>query len=169
MLSSTMSEALNAHLGREQYSAQLYLSMSAYAANSGMKGAANWFQIQFREEMLHFMKFYSYLVSHGTAVRLPEVPAPPFAFASLLDAFEQTLDHEQKVTRWINELADLALAERDHATSIFLQWFITEQVEEEENAREIIAKLRLIGDNGQGLLMLDKEFAARTFVQPAGE
>ena len=167
MISSKMTESLNTHLNLELYSAHLYLSMSSYAGFIGLKGAANWFMVQYQEEMVHFMKFYAYINSQGEHVRLGPMQTVPSEFASFLDLFEKTLVHEQTITRCINELTDLALVEKDHATRIFLQWFITEQVEEEENDREIIAKLKLIGDNGQGLLMLDNELAARVFVPPA--
>ena len=167
MISPKMTEALNTHLNLELYSAQLYLSMSSCAGYLGLKGAANWFMVQYQEEMAHFMKFYNYINSQGEHVRLGPHQAVPSEFASFVDLFEKTLAHEQTITRCINELTDLALEEKDHATRIFLQWFITEQVEEEENDREIIAKLKLIGDNGQGLLMLDNELATRVFVPPA--
>ena len=166
MIGKEMSEALNRHLNVELYSAQLYLSMSSHANCSGLKGAANWFMVQYQEEMVHFMKFYTYINSQGEHVRLGPLEAMPFEFASLLDLFEKTLAHEQGITRLINELMDLAIKERDHGTQIFLQWFVTEQIEEEENDREMISKLKLIGDNGQGLLMLDNELAARVFVPP---
>lgn len=166
MLNEKMTEALNKHLNTELYSAHLYLSMSSYAGVSGLKGAANWFMVQYQEEMVHFKKFYDFINSRGEQVKLGTIPAPPVEFGSLLDLFQQTLKHEQYITSCINELADLALAEKDHASNIFLQWFITEQVEEEENDRDIIAKLKLIGDNGQGLLMLDAELATRIFVPP---
>lgn len=166
MISTKISEALNTHLNLELYSAHLYLSMSSYAGFIGLKGTANWFMVQYQEEMVHFMKFYCYINSQGEHVRLGPHQAVPAEFSSFIDLFEKTLVHEQSITRCINELTDLALEEKDHATRIFLQWFITEQVEEEENDREIIAKLKLIGDNGQGLLMLDNELATRVFVPP---
>lgn len=166
MLSEKMTEALNKHLNTELYSAHLYLSMSSYAGVAGLKGAANWFMVQYQEEMVHFKKFYDFINSRGEQVKLGNIPAPPYEFGSLLDMFQQTLKHEQYITNCINELADLALSEKDHASNIFLQWFITEQVEEEENDRDIIAKLKLVGDNGQGLLMLDSELGSRVFVPP---
>ena len=166
MISKKMATALNKHLNMELYSAQLYLSMSSYANFIGLKGAANWFMVQYQEEMVHFMKFYGYINSQGEHVQLGPMQALPSEFASCLDLFEKTLAHERTITRCINDLIDLALKEKDHATQIFLQWFVTEQIEEEENDREIIAKLKLIGDNGQGLLMLDNELAARVFTPP---
>lgn len=166
MLDKKMYGALNKHMNIELYSAYLYLSMSSYANSMGLKGAANWFMVQYHEEMVHFMKFYNYLNSQGSCVSLSAMSAPPSQYKSLPDMFEQTLKHEQFITRCINDLTDLALKEKDHASYIFLQWFVTEQIEEEENDRDILGKLKLIGDNGHGLLMLDNELAARVFVPP---
>jgi len=167
MLSKKMYTALNKHLNTELYSAYLYLSMSSAAEVMGFKGTANWFMVQYQEEMVHFMKFYTYLNSQGEQVRIGQMAAPDSTFASLLQMFEMTLKHEQFITGCINELTDLAVKEKDHASQIFLQWFITEQIEEEENDRDLIGKLRLIGDNGYGLLMLDAELATRVFTPPA--
>lgn len=166
MLNKKMYAALNKHMNIELYSAYLYLSMASYANSIGLKGAANWFMVQYQEEMVHFMKFYNYINSQGAAICLSAMSAPPCQYKSLLDMFEQTLKHEQFITKCINDLTDLALKEKDHASHIFLQWFVTEQIEEEENDRDIIGKLKLIGDNGHGLLMLDAELAARVFVPP---
>lgn len=166
MLKQTVSKALNKQLNNEFYSAYLYLSMSSYAGSIGLKGSANWFMVQYQEEMVHAMKFYNYINSQGEHVQLAQIAAPPANYKGLLDLFEQTLKHEQFITASINDLIDVALKERDHATNIFLQWFVTEQIEEEENDRDIIGKLKLIGDNGQGLLMLDNELSTRVFVPP---
>jgi ferritin len=166
MLNANVATALNAHLNKELYSANLYLNMSSAAAAMGFRGAAIWFMVQYQEEMAHFMKFYTYINSQGEQAVVKDMVAPPASFATMLDMFEKTLQHEQSVTRWINELTELAVGEKDHATRIFLQWFITEQIEEEENDREIIAKLKLIGDNGYGLLMLDNELGTRVFTPP---
>lgn len=166
MLSKKLCDALNKQLNNELYSAYLYLSMSSYAGSIGLKGSANWFMVQYQEEMAHAMKFYNYINSRGEHVALAAIAAPPAEFSNLLDMFEQTLKHEEFITSSINELTDLALSEKDHATNIFLQWFVTEQIEEEENDRDIIGKLKLIGDNGQGILMLDNELATRVFVPP---
>ena len=166
MISKKTVTALNTHLNLELYSAQLYLSMSSYANFIGLKGTATWFMVQYQEEMVHFMKFYGYINSRGEHVELGPLQAPPSEFVSFLDLFEKTLVHEQTITGCINDLIDLAVQEKDHATQIFLHWFVTEQIEEEENDREIIAKLKLIGDNGQGLLMLDNELGTRVFTPP---
>jgi len=166
MLTKKLLAGLNKQLNNELYSAYLYLSMSSYAGSIGLKGSANWFFVQYQEEMVHAMKFFTFINSRGEHTELAAIAAPPTKFNSLLEMFEKTLVHEQFITASINELTDLALAEKDHATNIFLQWFITEQIEEEENDRDIIGKLKLIGNNGQGLLMLDSELAARVFVPP---
>jgi ferritin len=162
-----MAGSLNKHLNTELYSAYLYLSMSSGAGVLGLKGAANWFMVQYQEEMVHFMKFYAYLTSQGEQVCLGPFKTIPSKFKGLLDMFQQTLTHEQYITTCINDLMDQAAKEKDHATQIFLQWFVTEQIEEEENDREIIGKLNLVGDNGQGLLMIDNDLGARIFTPPA--
>ena len=169
MLNQKMVDALNGQMSNEFYSAYLYMSMSAASAAMGLKGAANWFMIQYQEEMVHFMKFYNYVISQGGAVTLAAVKAPASTFKSLLDMFEQTLKHEQFITRCINELSELALKEKDHATAVLLQWYITEQVEEEANDNDVLARLRLVGKDGNGLFMVDNELATRVFTPlPAG-
>ena len=167
MLSAKMSEALNGQLNKEIYSAYLYLSMSAYSTYIGLKGFANWFMVQYQEESVHAMKIYDYINSQGGQVKLLAVAQPPAEFKSPLDMFEKTLEHERFVTKCINDLVDLAIKGKDHATNIFLQWFVTEQIEEEANDNEIISKLKLVGDKGDALLMIDRELAARVFTPPA--
>ena len=167
MLSEKMTDALNNQLNKEIYSAYLYMSMSAYSSYSGLKGFANWFMVQYQEEMAHAMKIYDYIDNQGQQVKLVAINQPPTEFESPLDMFEKTLKHEQFVTKSINDLVDLAISEKDHATNIFLQWFVTEQIEEEGNDNGIISRLRIVGDNGNGLLMVDKELSARVFTPPA--
>ncbi|MFH1984239.1 MAG: ferritin [Pseudomonadota bacterium] len=166
MLSEKTTSALNAQINREMYSAYLYMAMSNHANHIGLKGFANWFMVQFHEEMLHAMKMYEYVQRQGGKVKLAALDAPPAEFASPMDMFTQTLAHEQFITRSINDLMDIAISEKDHATQIFVQWYVTEQVEEEENDNDIIAQLKLIGDNPQGLMMLDRELAARMTTVP---
>ena len=167
MISKKMEAALNEQLNKEMYSAYLYMSMSAYSTHIGLKGFANWFMVQYQEEMMHAMKFYNYINDQGGRVMLIAIDAPPTAFESPLDMFEKTLKHEQFVTKRINDLVDLAIKEKDHATNICLQWYVTEQIEEEANDNDVIAKLKLVGKKGDALLMLDKELAARVFTPPA--
>jgi len=167
MLSKKMEEALNSQLNKELYSAYLYMSMSAYSTYIGLKGFANWFMVQYQEEMMHAMKIYDYINAQGGQVKLMAIEQPATEFKSPLDMFEKTLEHEKFITRSINDLVDLAITEKDHATNIFLQWYVTEQIEEEGNDNEIIAKLKLVGEDGNGLLMVDKELAMRVFTPPA--
>lgn len=168
MISKKMADSLNKHMNLELYSAHIYLSMSSCANEMGLKGAANWFMVQYREEMVHFMKFYSYLVDQGVNVELLPSKAVPNAYKSLLEMMQRTLNHEELITKCINELSEQAVREKDHASQIFLQWFVTEQIEEENNDRDLIAKLKLVGDNGHGVLMIDAGMAQRVFVQPPG-
>ena len=167
MLSERMTEALNKQINNEIYSAYLYLSMSAHSTFVGLKGFANWFMVQYQEEMVHAMKIYDYINAQGGQVKLMAVAQPPTEFGSPLEMFEKTLEHEKFVTKCINDLVDLAIKEKDHASNIFLQWFVTEQIEEEANDNEIISKLKLVGKEGNGLFMIDKELTARVFTPPA--
>ena len=167
MLNEKMVDALNKQLNKEIYSAYLYLSMSAHSNFTGLKGFANWFMVQYQEEMVHAMKIYDYINDQGGRVKLMAIAQPPTEFGSPLDMFEKTLGHEKFVTKSINELVNLAIEEKDHATNIFLQWFVTEQIEEEANDNEIISKLKLIGKDDRGLFMIDKELATRVFTSLA--
>jgi ferritin len=166
MLSPTIEQKLNDQLNAELYSAYLYLSMSAYFESSELDGFANWMRVQEQEEKVHAMKFFDFINSRGGRVRLRAIDGPPTDWQSPADAFEQTYSHEQKVTGLINALSSAAVAESDHATQTFLQWFVNEQVEEEESANRILRNLKIIGSDGTGLLMLDRELAQRVFVPP---
>lgn len=167
MVSKKMIESINQQINREIYSAYLYLSMGAYAASLGLSGFANWFSVQVKEELTHAEKFYNYVIQQAGRVKLKAVEGPPQDFKSAVDLFEQTLEHEIKVTKLIHDLVDLARKESDHATETFLQWFVTEQVEEESNATEILQKLNIVGKDGNGLLTIDSQLATRVFVPPA--
>ena len=162
-----MQEALNAQINAEMWSAYLYLSMSMSAADKGLKGMANWFAVQFKEEQDHAQIIINYILSRGGRVLLAPIAAVDTEWGSTLEMFEQTLNHERKVTAMINDLYNLALDEHDHATRSMLTWFIDEQVEEEDSARDIIDQLRLIDCNKLGLYMIDKEMATRTYTTPA--
>jgi ferritin len=162
MLDKQMTQALNEQINKEMFSAYLYMSMSSYSGKMGLKGFANWFMVQYHEEMYHAMKLYEYVQRQGEDVQLETIKAPPAEFSSQLDMFTKTLAHEQFITSSINELMEMAQSKKDHATQIFLEWYVIEQVEEEENDNDIIAQLKLIGDNVHALLMLDRELAART-------
>ena len=166
MLNHRMIDALNEQVNREMYSAYLYMAMSTRSAEMGLKGFANWFMVQYHEEMFHAMKIHEYVARQGGSVVLKAIGEPPARFDSPLDMFTRTLEHERYITGCINDLMELAIAEKDHASRIFLQWYVTEQVEEEENDNDIIAQLKLIGDNPQGLMMLDRELAGRMTTVP---
>ena len=167
MLSEKMQNALNAQINAEMWSAYLYLSMSMAAADKGLKGVANWFAIQFKEEQDHAQIFINYVLSRGGRVLLEPIAAVDTEWESALAMFEQTLSHEQKVTSLINDLYNLAIEEKDHATRSMLTWFVDEQVEEEDSARDIIDQLRMIDCNKLGLYMIDKEMAARVYSTPS--
>ncbi len=166
MLTKKIEDALNEQMNREMYSAYLYMAMSAHAANRGLKGFANWFMVQYHEEMFHAMKFYEYINLQGGKAVLKQLKQPPATFKSPLEMFTKTLEHEQYITKSINDLMELAIAEKDHASRIFLQWYVTEQVEEESNDNEIIGQLKIIRDDANGLMMLDRELSARVTTVP---
>ena len=166
MINAKMVASLNEQLNREMYSAYLYMSMSSHCNGMGLKGFANWFMVQYHEEMLHAMKLYEYIHSQGGQVKLKAIQEPPNEFKHPLEMFQKTLAHEQFITASINDLMELAISEKDHATRIFLQWYVSEQVEEEETDNDLISQLKLVGDNPQGLLMLDRELAARMTTVP---
>ena len=166
MLKPNIQEALNEQINAELYSSYLYLSMSAHFESQTLAGMANWMRIQAQEELVHAMKFFDFINERDGRVLLTRIEDPKTEWASPLDAFADSLGHEVKVTGLINALVDLSLAEKDHATNTFLQWFVTEQVEEESAAKTIVDKLKLIGDNPVALYMLDGELGQRTFVPP---
>ena len=167
MLKEKIQAALGKQLNAELYSSYLYLSMSAYFQSISLPGFANWMRVQAQEELVHAMKFYDFINDRNGRVMLQKVDGPPTEWSSPLDVFESTYQHEQKVTGLINDLVNLAVAERDHATEIFLQWFVAEQVEEEASADEVVQKLKLMGDSSSGLFMLDRELGQRVFTPPA--
>jgi len=159
MISSTMATRINAQINRELYSAYFYLGLSAQAEAANLKGTAAWFLAKHGEEMTHALKMYRYLIDQDARMELSAVDAPPVDGGGVLRMFEQTLAHEREVTAAINDLVDQALAEKDHATNVFLQWFVTEQIEEEATVNDILGRLRLFGDQGQSLLMIDNELS----------
>jgi len=161
MLSEKIQAALNGQLNAELYSSYLYMSMNAYFKSVNLDGFANWMYYQAQEELTHAMKFYDFINSRGGRVKLAQVDAPPSEWISPLAVYEATLEHEQKVTGLINDLVEMALKERDHATNIFLQWFVTEQVEEEESVGGVLEQLKLMGEAKGGIFMIDRELARR--------
>jgi len=166
MLSAKMVKSINHQANRELYSAYFYLGMASYAKDAGLNGVANWFTVQVQEECSHAQKMYDYVNQQGSRVLLEGIEEPPQKFSSVKDLFEKTLEHEKKVTAMINDLVTIALEEKDRSTEIFLQWFVTEQVEEESNANEILQRLALVGNDGNGLLLIDTELAQRVFTAP---
>jgi ferritin len=170
MISKTMEKALNEQINAEMYSAYLYLSMEAYFRSLNLRGFANWMRVQMQEETTHAMKIYDYVDDRGGRIVLKSIAAPQDEWKSPLAVFEATYKHEQKVTGLINNLVNLAVKEKDHATGAFLQWFVSEQVEEEASADKIVQQMRMIGDAPGGLFMLDHELGQRVFKSPrAGE
>jgi len=166
MISKKMTKALNKQINAEIYSAYLYLSMSAYASVQGLAGVAKWFFIQNQEEMTHALRLYNYVNTVGEHVILETIEKPPTTFKSAKAMFEATLKHEKKVTGMINNLVNVAISEKDHATEIFLQWFVSEQVEEEEGVNNILAQLKLADTQSGGLFIVDKDLATRAFNPP---
>ena len=166
MLKDEVANALIIQLNKEFQSSYIYLGMSAYASKKGLAGCANWFLIQYQEELTHAMKFFKYLENHQVAINLPEIKKANVEFESILDAFQKALVHEISMSASINELSDLSMKNKDHATYNLLQWYVTEQVEEEVALNTIIDKMKLIGDNGYGLYVIDQELATRVFVDP---
>ncbi len=167
MISKKMQDALNNQLRAEFYSGYLYLSMSACADALGYEGVANWLKIQSLEEFSHADKFFSYISERGGRVLLGQINEPPQEWDNIPAIFDAVLEHEQKVTGMINDLFDVAIEEKDHAAKIFLQWFIEEQVEEEDTVGAIINKIKLAGNHAGSMLMMDKEFGQRVFTPPA--
>ena len=165
MLHPRVEAALNAQINAEMWSAYLYLSMAAYCHDAGFTGMANWFQVQFKEEQDHAQILFNHVVSRGGRVKLAPIEAVETEWASVLAVFENTLQHEKKVTMLINELYTIAIEEKDYASQSMLKWFIDEQVEEEEGVQDILNHLRMVKDNGYGLYMIDKELGARTYTQ----
>jgi ferritin len=167
MLSKKMQDALNAQINAEYYSSYLYLSMAAYYEGINLKGFGHWMRLQSQEEMVHVMKFFDYVLDRRGKVELKAIDGPPTTWESPLDVFENVLQHEQHVTSLINNLADLAISERDHATHGLLEWFLNEQVEEESVADQIVNELKLLKGSPDGLYLLDKELATRVLATPA--
>jgi ferritin len=169
MLKEKMLTAFNKQINAEMYSAYLYLSMEAYFQSINLKGFANWMRAQAQEEMMHAMKIYDFVFERGEKVTLEAIDKPESSWDSPLAAFKEVLKHEQHVTSLINDLVDLAIKEKDHASNIFLQWFITEQVEEEASADEVIQRLKLVKENNAGLFMIDAQLGTRVFTMPSAD
>ncbi len=161
MLSKKIQDALNGQINAELYSSYLYLAMAAHFEAANLKGFANWMRVQAGEEYGHAMKFYAYINDRMSRVTLKAIAAPPASWPSAQAAFREVCKHEAKVTGLINNLVDLAVAAKDHATTAMLQWFVSEQVEEEASANEVLSMLGAIKESANGLFMVDHQLAKR--------
>ncbi len=166
MLNNQLLDALNDQVNFEFYSSYTYLAMAAYAESVDLSGVANFFRVQAQEEMSHAMKFYDYIFQKGGMVKLEAIEKPKVEYNNIIEVFETGFNHEQTVTRRIYELADIATAEREHATMSLLKWFVDEQVEEENNFQTILKKVRRLEGNPAAMYMLDEELATRVFTPP---
>lgn len=154
--------AFNAHLNAEFYSSYLYLSMANYFAHANLPGMAAWMRVQAGEEDMHAKKFIDFIIDRDGRVVLEQIDKPKTDWSGPLEAFQNAYDHECLISGKINELVDLSLAETDHMANSFLQWFVSEQVEEEATVQGIVEKLKMIGDNSMGILMIDEQLGQRT-------
>ena len=164
MISKKMEENLNTQLNNEFSAAYIYLSMSAYTSANGFNGCARWFNSQYQEETAHAMRLFKYLEDQSAQITLKEIKTPSFTYNSIIDVFEKALSHERKMTVWLNDLSDQAMKEKDHATYNLLQWYVTEQVEEEASFGEIIDQMKMVGGDGYGIYAIDKELGKRVFI-----
>jgi ferritin len=161
MLKDKIEKALNAQMNFELSSSYLYLAMAAYFESENLSGFAHWMKIQSGEEYGHAMKIYSYINQRNGRVNLSKIEAPKSAWKDAAEVFSETLKHEQKVTSTIDDIVNLTITEKDHATNTYLQWFVTEQVEEEATAMNILEKIKMVGNNKNGLFLLDREMGMR--------
>lgn len=157
MLNKDLQDAINTQIRNEYYSSYLYLSMSAYCESKNFPGFSSWLRRQSNEELAHAMRLFDYMLDRDGRVVLDTIDQPPSEFGTLLEMFEDVLEHEKEVTAMINKLYELSLANNDHASAVELQWFIQEQVEEEKSASDLVEHLKMAGDNSAALLMLDRE------------
>jgi ferritin len=161
MISEKIQNALNTQICQEQYSAQLYLAMSAYSEAKSFRGFGQWLRCQAQEETAHAMRLIAFLSSRGGKLELKALQAPPTEFGTMAQMFEKILTHEKAITHSINELFELSRGEKDYASEIALQWYVTEQIEEEANAGDILDKLRAVGEQGGGIWYLDSKLGKR--------
>ena len=166
MLSQKLQDALNDQINKEVFSEYLYLSMAAFSHTHDMDGIANFFHVQAQEEHFHAMKLFNYIIDRGGIVQLKALDAPKTDFKSFIEVFDEQLKHEQYVTKSINNLADMAIKESDHAMLSFLKWYIDEQVEEEATASKILNRVKMVDGKGEGLMLIDTELSARVFTPP---
>lgn len=169
MIGKKVNEAINAQINAEMFSSYLYLSMSAWLGQKNLGGFSSWMRVQAQEELFHAMKMYDYLIERGGVVQLGAIAEPKTFWESTYEVVEDVVGHEEKVTALINNLVDVAIAEKDHASNIFLQWFVTEQVEEEASVGGVLERMKMIKDDSAGLFALDMELAKRVFVPPVSQ
>ncbi len=161
MIHKSIQDVLNTQINLEQYSAQLYLAMSAHCETKSFRGFAHWLRVQAQEETAHAMKLVAFVLDRGGRLELKVIDAPPTEFGSITQVFEKILDHEQKITASINALFERSRHEKDYASEITLQWYVTEQVEEEANIGQIVDQLRAVGEQGGGIWYLDSKMGKR--------
>jgi ferritin len=161
MIHKSIQDALNTQINREQYSAQLYLAMSAHCETKSFRGFAHWLRIQAQEETAHAMKLVAFILDRGGKLELKPIDAPPTDFGTITQVFERILEHEKNITASINSLFELSRHEKDYASEITLQWYVTEQVEEEANVGQILDQLRAVGELGGGIWYLDSKMGKR--------
>jgi ferritin len=169
MLSKKLLDALNKQINDEYYSSYIYQAMVAYFEDKNLDGCAHWMKMQAEEEHLHALKIFDYVVERGGRVELFAIAEPPKEWDSPRAAFESALEHEKYMTDLISKLADLAIDERDHATNNLMQWYVSEQVEEESNVDDILKKLDMMGDTGTGLFLMDRELMSRPAPTPINQ
>jgi ferritin len=161
MITKKIQDAINTQITLEQYSAQLYLAMSAHCESKSLRGFAHWLRLQAQEETKHAMKLVAFVLDRGGRLELAGIDAPPTDFGSIVQTFERILEHEKGITTRINALFELSRAERDWASEIALQWYVTEQVEEESNVGQIVDQLKAVGEQGSGIWFLDSQMGKR--------
>ena len=169
MISKKMNESINEQINAEMFSSYLYLSMSAWLGQKSLDGFASWMRAQAQEELFHATKMYDYLIERGGVVELGAIEKPKCDWKSTLEVLEDVVAHEEKVTGLINDLVDVAMDERDHAANIFLQWYVSEQVEEEASVGAVLERMKLIDGHSAGLFSLDMELSKRVYVPPTAE
>ena len=169
MLNQAVQDAMNEQIGNELFSAYQYLSMAAYCESENLPGFAHWMRSQAQEETVHAMKFYDFILERSGRVVLGAIDGPLVEFGSPLEVFQSALEHEKMVTGMINNLYGLAIRENDYASQTFLQWFVTEQVEEEKNAGDVVETLKMIGDGTEALFLLDRELGRRPVEEQAAD
>ncbi len=167
MFGEAIQNAMNEQMKNEFFAAYQYLSMAAYCESENLPGFAHWMRTQAREETEHAMKFYDFILDRNGHVVLQAIDGPVVEFGAPLEVFERALEHEQRVTAMINDLYGLAVRENDYASQTFLQWFVTEQVEEEKNTGDVVETLKMIGDKSEALFLLDRELASRGNDEPS--